>query len=348
MEQIKEELNVGKKSLEELEKARDKELIEAGALRVPDERLSKEEAGIYQDYATTKENKYFSEQASEEGYKEAERLIQKLRDAGVSFEFLDLDWDKIDFRDTRNLADTEERLVAAVRQFLDQIEAGAGEDKETKTTIEQVKDYLSTNGKKAALYLLLSAGVLTANIGEGLAANVQSKVNMGVNEKIESKIEDLNILIQLPSQIEFDGSELSTGHLEYLTYKGFARSEKENNTELYREIILKWAQDIKTRHPAVKIKALNLNKIKHSIKSLGNDSDPSVGSGISIELYIEVEGKSLNKLESYGYSLYKMGRSAHDMTSVYLSACENADIQALDEVLRDMEGQIISLIKSIK
>ena len=117
MEQIKEELNVGKKSLEELEKARDKELIEAGALRVPDERLSKEEAGIYQDYATTKENKYFSEQASEEGYKEAERLIQKLRDAGVSFEFLDLDWDKIDFRDTRNLADTEERLFAAPRQI---------------------------------------------------------------------------------------------------------------------------------------------------------------------------------------------------------------------------------------
>jgi hypothetical protein len=80
-----------------------------------DERLSKEEALLYQEYATKLENKEFSEQASGEAYEEAEQLLEKLKDS--NFDWLGIDWDKVDLKNSNELRDVEKRLDAAVKSL---------------------------------------------------------------------------------------------------------------------------------------------------------------------------------------------------------------------------------------
>lgn len=73
-------------------------------------RYTPEEAIMAQEFATKKEKKGFSEQAEEESYAEAERVIQALRDK--KFDWLGIDWNKIDFKKID--PEVEDRVRAAL------------------------------------------------------------------------------------------------------------------------------------------------------------------------------------------------------------------------------------------
>lgn len=78
------------------------------------ERYSMEEALAAQQYATDKEGKGFSEKASETSYAEAERVIGLLRDK--KFDWLGIDWKKVDFKNIG--ADAETRIRAGLETVL--------------------------------------------------------------------------------------------------------------------------------------------------------------------------------------------------------------------------------------
>ena len=82
-----------------------------------DERLSNDEALLYQEYATKIEGREFSEQADKESYKEAENLIEKLRGSGL--DWVGIEWDKIDLKDIRQIRGTQERLDTVARLVLE-------------------------------------------------------------------------------------------------------------------------------------------------------------------------------------------------------------------------------------
>jgi len=81
-----------------------------------DERLSSEEALLYQEYATKVAGKKFNEQADNTAYQEAEEVIKKLNDA--KFDWLGIDWGKIDTKDIDKISETEQRIDFIVRQLV--------------------------------------------------------------------------------------------------------------------------------------------------------------------------------------------------------------------------------------
>jgi hypothetical protein len=79
------------------------------------ERLSNNESLLYQTYATEIEGKDFNEQASPEAYEEAEKLLRQFQDP--KFDWLGVDWNKIDFKNLKDIKDVEKRVRLAA-QFL--------------------------------------------------------------------------------------------------------------------------------------------------------------------------------------------------------------------------------------
>lgn len=103
------------------------------------ELLSEEEANVYQDYATKLDGKKFSEQSSVETYKEAEKLIEKLRDS--QFDWLGIDWNKIDFNDIKQIQDLEIRLDEAARSVIEsQIEPKSEQEKGIVNALHRFMD----------------------------------------------------------------------------------------------------------------------------------------------------------------------------------------------------------------
>lgn len=82
--------------------------------------LSEKEALAYQDYATNKEGIEFSEEASEESYKEAEMLLKELQAKGIDLGEIDLE--KIDLFDLVIQKDVSKRLENAVQQYMEQVD----------------------------------------------------------------------------------------------------------------------------------------------------------------------------------------------------------------------------------
>lgn len=81
-----------------------------------EERLSQEEAILYQVYATEIEGKGINEQASEESYAEAEKLLARLKEK--NFDWLKIDWNQIDFKNVEHVKDIEGRLDVAIKQMV--------------------------------------------------------------------------------------------------------------------------------------------------------------------------------------------------------------------------------------
>ena len=81
-----------------------------------EEKLTERESRAYQDYATKKEGKEFSERVSEESYHEAQELINRLRNK--DFDWLKIDWDKIDFNNASSVKEAELVLDKAVREVV--------------------------------------------------------------------------------------------------------------------------------------------------------------------------------------------------------------------------------------
>lgn len=83
------------------------------------ERLKEEEALLYQQYATDIEEKGFSEQASPEAYLEAEKLLRQFQDP--KFSWLGVDWEKVDFKNLRDIKDVENRVQLAAQFLLQEV-----------------------------------------------------------------------------------------------------------------------------------------------------------------------------------------------------------------------------------
>jgi hypothetical protein len=79
-------------------------------------KLTNNEALLYQTYATQVEGKKFDEQASPEAYGEAEKLLRQFQDP--KFDWLGVDWDKVDFKNLKDVEDVEERVRFAASFLL--------------------------------------------------------------------------------------------------------------------------------------------------------------------------------------------------------------------------------------
>ncbi|MBI5798822.1 MAG: hypothetical protein HZB10_02735 [Candidatus Yonathbacteria bacterium] len=79
-------------------------------------RLKENEALVYQQYATDIEGKGFSEQASPEAYGEAEKLLRQFQDP--KFDWLGVDWEKVDFKNLKDIKNVEDRVRLAAKFML--------------------------------------------------------------------------------------------------------------------------------------------------------------------------------------------------------------------------------------
>jgi hypothetical protein len=88
-----------------------------GSVQISKEtRTTEEEALMMQDYASAKKGEAFSEKQSEQDYLEAEKLVEMLKDK--KFDWLNIDWGKIDLKSTKDYYNLEKRLNAAVQEIL--------------------------------------------------------------------------------------------------------------------------------------------------------------------------------------------------------------------------------------
>lgn len=134
-------------------------------------RLNKEEALVYQDYASTAEAAPFSEKASPEAYAEAEMLLARLREK--EFDWLGIDWKKIDLRDAHQYDELEKRLDVAVRQI-----AESGKDK-------KLGKFVTGLGKTVIPLATTVWLLLTPSIGSTAEKSVGKNVEL--QEKTDSK-----------------------------------------------------------------------------------------------------------------------------------------------------------------
>ncbi|MCX6761743.1 MAG: hypothetical protein NTY33_02760 [Candidatus Moranbacteria bacterium] len=119
-------------------------------------KLSEEQALLYQEYATKLEGKEFSEKSSNEAYEEADMLLKKLQDS--QFDWLGIDWDKVDFKDSSQIRDMEKRLDAAVRSL-------AQNEKDNDGILRKI-----ANSSKGAILPFALSVMLLMNAGGAKAA----------------------------------------------------------------------------------------------------------------------------------------------------------------------------------
>jgi hypothetical protein len=108
-------------------------------------RLTEDEALAYQAHAAEVSQVEFSSEATLESYKEAEELIQKLRDA--QFDWIGVDWDSFDLNQAGDIQKLEEKLSLAAQVFVE------NKDRESKTAT-----FVRNN--KRFLPLALAASIL--------------------------------------------------------------------------------------------------------------------------------------------------------------------------------------------
>jgi hypothetical protein len=89
-----------------------------------DKRLNKNEALLYQDYATNLEGKKFSEKAEASSYEEAEMLLDKLKNK--NFDWLKIDWGKFDLKNIDQYQELEERLDEAAKMVVGKEKSAIG------------------------------------------------------------------------------------------------------------------------------------------------------------------------------------------------------------------------------
>lgn len=77
--------------------------------------LTEKEALLYQEYASQKEGKQFSEQADKQTYQEAERLIDEIRATGIDLDKISLG--SIDLSNVASIEDANQRLAGAINRI---------------------------------------------------------------------------------------------------------------------------------------------------------------------------------------------------------------------------------------
>lgn len=138
-----------------------------------DERLTEEEALLYQELATKGSSTRFSEQASPESYEIAKQLIDKLK--GNGFDFLALDWDHIDLLDPISIQNTEERLRHVAQMLADSENGSLPEAKRTRFAEFGAKFQRGFAGLVSALALFVTLTSTEANAaGNFIAQNEPS------------------------------------------------------------------------------------------------------------------------------------------------------------------------------
>lgn len=152
-----------------------------------DELLTSEEAVVYQDYATTLSGREFSEQATMSAYMEAEDLINRLRDR--EFDWLNIDWDKLDFNDVKQIQIFQKRLNAAVQSVI-QSQSESGDEQE-KGVIKAISQFINSHPVSLAVLasILIAAGV--KNVIQN-APIYNEAINTGSHIEINDEIQDVS------------------------------------------------------------------------------------------------------------------------------------------------------------
>ena len=132
------------------------------------ERLSKKEAIAHQSYATAREGKPFSKQVSPEAYDEAQMFVEQLKTR--EFDWLGINWNKVDLRNIEDIRDVERRLDIAVRTAIEKDGSGL-----------TISSFL--RGYKPVLTLAMSAMFLFSSA----CGNVSSNISKEVQEKGEAE-----------------------------------------------------------------------------------------------------------------------------------------------------------------
>lgn len=150
-----------------------------------EDKLTKEQALLYQEYATKSEGKKFSERAGKEAYKEAEELLAKLKDK--KFDFLGIDWGKIDFDNMEQVSDIQERLDVAARAILET----QSEDEETGGKGRMSK--LGEMKKFIILPLALSIGIISGCLDPKAEELEKARIKKETEQQtaLKSQMEDL-------------------------------------------------------------------------------------------------------------------------------------------------------------
>ncbi len=137
------------------------------------EKFSKEEALFAQEYATQKEGKEYSEQATEENYEEAKIMLNKLKEQNI--DWLQIDWDKVNWDNKDSINDLEIKLNSAAQIILE------SEEKKSKIKSSFIKKY-----KNIALPLAVSIGIIMGC--ENMSAEDFSKKQNDKIEEIEKEV----------------------------------------------------------------------------------------------------------------------------------------------------------------
>lgn len=191
-----------------------------------DKRFSQEEALVYQDYATKKEGAAFSEKAGESSYEEAEKLIEYLR--SKNFDWIGIDWDKVDFRNAQERATVEKRLDAALRELI------GIEDPDGKSGISS---YLRSM-KGVILPFVLAASLIAGKTAESAWPSIPANMRSKTTEKAQT--------------LKSGGSETNPLRDANIEFKHDTRAGRVSpeTPESYRfySMIMEW----KSAHPEVK------------------------------------------------------------------------------------------------
>ena len=135
-----------------------KEVLKNKTEKKPEELLTKEQALLYQDYATKLDGKDFPDKASEKSYIEADELIRKLK--SKDFNWLNIDWQKIDLKDVAELELFEDRLDMAAKQIL---EAQSGKNRSVSEFLKEHRNIILPLAISAAV-VLTSDSVVRAEV----------------------------------------------------------------------------------------------------------------------------------------------------------------------------------------
>lgn len=126
----------------------------------PSERLGKEEALLYQSYATEKEGVDFSEQADEQSYAEADLLIKELQSRG--FDFDGMDYNALNLRDAYKLDKLNDRLEKSIAKLVNP-------KTDSKGILEKINGVLGVSGIGKTLVLISICSSLFATSKDALA-----------------------------------------------------------------------------------------------------------------------------------------------------------------------------------
>ncbi len=140
-----------------------------------EEKLTKEEAWLYQSYASSLEGIGFSEQASRDTYKEAEQFLQELKEKRINW--LGIDWGKLDFNNISQTQGAKKRIGQALEEI-----KKSTKDKKARNLLDEIRKQI----EKSKTIKSIVAGLAALLVFAGGLEITESK---GMKIKPEKNIE---------------------------------------------------------------------------------------------------------------------------------------------------------------